>query len=102
MKLILFTIISLIFLTTVIAENPVTLELVEGKNNFTIEEYFPPIQIKSLMLNNPEISSASVIEYGKTFGYVNAFEGIGTNFLIESGREYEIYVNKSVTINLKE
>ena len=93
--------ILILSLTTIIAENPLELEAPQGKFNFTILEYFPSIYASELIQTNPEIQSISIKEYGQTFGYLNTLGGIGTNFLIEPNKNYEIYTNQSITINLK-
>ena len=101
MKRQLMLLMFIFSLTTIIAENPLSLEIQEGKFNLTINEYFPSIYVSQLIENNPEIQSISIQEYGRTFGYINTLGGIGTNFLIEPNRNYEIYTNQTITIHLK-
>ncbi len=93
--------ITILCMTTIIAENPLNLNLPTGKSNFTIEEYFPAVYASNIIKENPGIQSISIKEYGQTFGYLNTLGGIGTNFLIEPGRNYEITTNQTITINLK-
>ena len=95
-------IITLLCLTTTIAENPLELEIPKGKSNFTVSEYFPSIYPSEIIHENPQIKSISINSHGRTFGYLNALGGIGTNFLIEPNKEYEIYSNESITIKLKD
>jgi hypothetical protein len=94
-------IVLILSLTTIIAENPLELEISQGISNFTILEYFSPIYASELIQSNPEIQSISINDYGQTFGYLNTLGGIGTNFLIEPNRNYEIYTNQSTKIKLK-
>jgi len=88
-------------LTTIIAENPLEVQIPEGEYNLTISEYFPSIYASELIKENPEIKSIPIQEYGQTFGYLNILGGIGTNFLIEPNRNYEIYTNQTALIKLK-
>lgn len=99
-KQILF-LLAIFCLTTIIAENPLELEIQDGSSNFTVQEYFPSIYASELIKSNPEIKSISTTEYGQAFGYLNTLGGIGTNFLVEPSKNYEIYTNQSITINLK-
>ncbi|MCK4997503.1 hypothetical protein KAS08_04310 [Candidatus Pacearchaeota archaeon] len=101
MKIQLIFIILALSMTSIIADNPLSISLIEGKNNFTISEYFPSIYASELMEKYPQVQSVSVVEYGSTFGYINALGGIGTNILIESNKDYEIYTNQSIIIYLK-
>ena len=101
MKTKLIAIMIILSMTTIIADNPVDLTLSQGKNSFLIEEHFESRYASELMLEYPEIQSISISEYGNSFGYINIMGGIGSNILIESNREYEIYTEKNITINLK-
>lgn len=101
MKKQILLLITLLCLTTIIAENPLSLEVPKGESNFTILEYFPAIYVSELIRENPQIQSVSIKEYGQTFGYLNTLGGVGTNFLIEPNKNYEIYTNQSIQINLK-
>jgi hypothetical protein len=101
MKKQILLLLTILCLVTTIAENPLELTIPEGKSNFTVEEYFPAVYASELIKTNPEIQSITVLEYGQTFGYLNTLGGIGTNFLIEPSRNYEIYANQSGIIKLK-
>ena len=92
--------ILILSMTSIIAENPLSINLIEGKNNFTINEYFPSIYASQLIEEHHQIQSISISEYSSTFGYVNILGGVGTNILIESNREYEVYVSENITIEL--
>ncbi len=93
--------IIILSLTVIVAENPLELKIPQGESNFTVLEYFPSMYASELIAANPEIQSISVEEYGQTFGYLNTLGGIGTNFLIEPNKNYEIHSNQSATIKLK-
>lgn len=97
----IFTLIILLSLTTIIAENPLSVDLVAGQNNLTVEEYFQPIYASELMEKHPTITAISTVEYGKSFGYISWMGGIGTNLIIESGKTYEIHTEENITIILK-
>lgn len=101
MKKQILPLLLILCLATTIAENPLELEVPSGKSNFTIEEYFPAVYASELIISTPEIQSITIQEYGQTFGYLNTLGGIGTNFLIEPNRNYEIYTNQSIIIKLK-
>jgi len=101
MKKQILLLITILTLTTIIAENPLELEIPKGESNFTITEYFPSTYASELIKNNPEIQSITISEYGQTFGYLNTLGGIGTNFLIEPSKNYEIHTNQTITIQLK-
>lgn len=93
--------IVILSLTATIAENPLEVEIPQGESNFTILEYFPSIYVSELIKTNPEIQSVSIQEYGQTFGYLNTLGGIGTNFLIEPNKNYEIHSESAIIIQLK-
>lgn len=99
-KIILFVLI--LFMTTIIADNPIYLEIKEGKNNITTSGEFISRYAKDLIEEYPEIESISIENYGFTYGYVNVLGGIGTNILIEPEKTYEIYSKENITIILKE
>ena len=101
MRIKIFLLIFILSVTTIIADNPVNISMIAGRNNFTVQEHFPSIYVSEIMREYPEIQSVSISEYGTTFGYINTLGGIGTNFLIEPDKYYEIYVNQSITIYLK-
>jgi len=93
--------ILIICITTTIADNPLTIALKEGKNNFTILQEFPSIYASDLIKENPSIQSITIYQYGQTFAYINIMGGIGTNFLIEENIDYEVYTNSSTIMYLK-
>jgi hypothetical protein len=101
MKTKLFAILLVLSMATIIAENPLSVSLNLGRNNFTIQEDFPIIYASQLIEEHPQIQSITTYQYGQTFGYVNVLGGIGTNFQIEPTKDYEIHTNSSITIYLR-
>ena len=96
-------IILALVLMTVIAtafQNPIEINIQEGKNNFTATEYLAPITAAELIQEYPQIKSISTNIYGNTYGFVNIMGGIGSNIIIESGKTYEIYSEENITITL--
>lgn len=73
--------------------------LATGKNQvrFNLTE---PFYVKDLVKWNPTISVVSYIEENKTIGYVNLFNGIGENFIIENDKDYEVILNKNISLVL--
>jgi len=99
-KAILF--LAILSLTTIIATNPLDVDLEAGKNNISVLEYFPAIPVSTLIAAHPEIESISVNEYGQTFVYINTFGGIGTDFLFQPEKEYEVHVSKQTKLFLND
>jgi hypothetical protein len=88
-------------LTTIIADNPISIEsLANEKTNLTVNDYFPSIYASELIEKYPQIQSISIERYGQTYGYLNILGGIGTNLLIEPYETYEIQSNETITIEL--
>ena len=97
-----FVFFVLVITTPIIAqENPVKIDLIQGKNNITTNFCFSPIYVKTLAAKYPEINSVTYQEYEKTIGYVNVFGGIGQNFPIMQNQTYEIIVKENITIELE-
>lgn len=87
--------------------SPSEIEVNEGKNTIEINETFTPFRVSVLVENNEYIRSVTLIEsyFGSnnsSRGYVNAFGGIGENFMIEPNKTYEIVSSKNKTIQLYE
>lgn len=102
MKKIIFLILCIIFIMTSIfaIETPQNIELIKGKNNLTTKESFKPIYVKDFIKQYPEIEVISYNQDQKTIGFVNLFEGIGINFIIEPSKNYEIITKSNITISL--
>lgn len=90
-KLIFSAIFIIIFISfiEVYSYEDSSMILKKGKNN-VIFNLTNPIQVKSLVELNPKIEVISFKENNRTIGYVNIFNGIGENFEIKGGMEYEI------------
>jgi hypothetical protein len=71
--------------------------LIAGDNNvsFNVTSSF---YAGDLIKLNPSIEAVSYRESNRTIGYVNAFGGIGSNFEIENGINYEIFVSENTTL----
>lgn len=73
--------------------------LEEGRN---IVRFDKQMYAQDLILLNPEIEYVSYYDdfLGQEFAYVNAFGGIGKNFVIIPGRDYEISVKEKMDLDL--
>jgi hypothetical protein len=85
----------------VLSEGTVGAELVVGKNNVSVSEFFYPVYVGDLVANNPQIQSVTLVEGGVRLAYVNVFGGIGQNFLFESGKLYEVHVSSAGNITIR-
>ena len=74
-------------------------KVTEGKNivSFNISS---PFRVSSLVELNPEIEVVSYQASEGTEGFVNLFGGIGKDFEIQSGVDYEIYSSQNTTLIL--
>jgi hypothetical protein len=95
----LFLVIFLLFFSLVQTAQPGEFLLAEGKNNFSYD-YFKPIYAEDLVLLYPDITAISYVENNVSYGYVNIFGGIGQNFVIQPGKEYEIIAKNKIKIYL--
>ena len=100
MKLKIFLFIALLYLTTAIADGEVLVTLNPGKNVVLIDDYFQMISASELVKKYPEIESITLEKYGEQLGFINIFGGIGADFLITSGTEYEIYSSSIIEVYL--
>jgi hypothetical protein len=75
------------------------IELTEGKNYLS---FYQPLFVKDFMRKNPDIEALSYFDsnQNKTIGYIRALGGIGKNFIIIPGQEYEIIASKNTTISV--
>ncbi len=76
-----------------------TVNLVEGKNTISFN-VSNPFSVETFVKLNPAIETVSYHEGNETVGYVNTFGGVGKNFLIESGKDYEIFSSSNITLNI--
>jgi hypothetical protein len=77
------------------------IKLAEGKNVINISFEFNPFYVEDLIKIYPEIATVTYNDSKQEFGYVNAFGGIGNNFVIYPNRTYEIITKQEITLNLK-
>ena len=78
-----------ILLPTILAQNILSeTNLQKGKNNITTSENFKPIYVKDFIRKYPEIEVISYLDGNETVGYINLFNGIGENFLIQGYSGY--------------
>lgn len=80
--------------------NPVA-NLTYGKNNINLTNQ-QSFYANQLILLNPDIEVISYYDpyTNRDVYYVNAFGGVGRNFLINSGVNYEVYVKKNLTLEV--
>lgn len=73
------------------------INLLEGKNNITLNQN---IDVRSLVALNPDIESITYQdEFSNTnYAYINVFGGIGKKFTLEAGKEYEIISKNKNTL----
>ncbi len=76
-------------------------ELQEGKNTLIIDFEFSPVYVSDLIKAYPNIDVISINESGDLQGYVNVFGGIGTDFVFQTNKTYEIITKQNMTIQLK-
>jgi hypothetical protein len=79
--------------------NTSNINLVSGRNifSFNVSNQF---NVSILTQLNPEIQVVSYQKGNETVGYVNFFNGLGKDFEIENGVDYEIYSSKNATLVL--
>ncbi len=102
-KHIVFLILFMVLITgiIIIAEpSGENIEIKKGKNNLTISSV-TYIDARSLVEIYPEIEVISYEFEGNSIGYVNVFNGIGKNFILEYNKTYEIISSKNITIKIK-
>lgn len=70
-----------------------------GKNIVIFDDY---MNVRNLVLNNPGIETISYIDEfnQESVGYINAFGGIGKDFIIVPGIQYEIFVKNYLKLSL--
>lgn len=76
-------------------------KLEEGKNLISLNFDFNPLYVEDLVKIYPEINTVTYNDGLQEFGFVNAFGGIGDNFIVYSNKTYEITTKKEVTLNLR-
>jgi hypothetical protein len=81
------------------AQNYYSLNLEKGKNYVKLER---SLYVKDLIKLNPEIDYVAYYDefLNKSVSYVNAFNGVGSNFIIEQEKIYEISVRKEFALTI--
>jgi hypothetical protein len=97
--MLVIVIIFLFSFVIISSEDTNTLDLTQGKNNIMLN-ITSPKNVKDFIRLNPSIEVISFKEENKTIGYVNIFNGIGENFVIQKNVEYEIIVKQNVSLIL--
>ena len=100
--ILLLFIVAIFVLDISLAENEGNeIKLFKGKNYLDINK---SLLASELIALNPDIEYVSFFDsfLNKSIGYVNYFGGIGENFFIEPGNEYEISVDKDTVLILYE
>jgi hypothetical protein len=98
-KKILFMFVILIlgfYIITISSKDVDSIPLIKGKNHVPLN-LSEPIYVKTFIDMNPQIEAISYQENNETIGYVNVFDGIGMDFILEE-REYEIIVSKDINL----
>jgi len=77
------------------------INLVTGKNYVTINN---TMSVRELVKINPEVESISYMDsfLNQSIGYVNAFGGVGKNFLVVPNQVYEISVKKNMSLIIED
>ncbi len=71
-----------------------TVELTKGKNNVMFQT--DSLYVQDLIAAYPSIETVSYYDsfLGTQLGYVNVFGGVGRNFLLVPGQQYEIVLSE--------
>ncbi len=74
--------------------------LSEGKNLVVFDDY---INVRDLVIKNPDIETVSYFDSfnQESIGYINFLGGIGRDFVIVPGNQYEIFVKDQINLNLQ-
>ena len=76
-------------------------KLSEGKNVVNFGTNFEPFYVKDLINAYPQIETVTYNSTDREIGYVNAFGGIGENFIIYPNKTYELTTKREIILNLK-
>jgi len=97
--------ISIIFSTAItLAEffpDEKEIQLLEGENEILIPEQVSPFYVGDLIKSYPEILMVTYFEFEEEKGYVNAFGGIGEDFIIYPNQKYNITIGKNMGVKLR-
>ena len=83
------------------AEYGKEIKLTKGKNYLFVNQ---TLYANEFVLMSKDIEYVAYFDefLNRSVGFVNAFGGIGQNFLIEQGREYEVGVRQNINLMLHE
>jgi len=76
-----------------------SIDLAKGKNIIKLN-VTEPFYVETLVKLNPNIEVVSYKDNNKSLGYVNVYGGIGKNFIMREGIEYEIIVSDDTNLVL--
>ncbi len=98
-KFVVFIFLCVFLISVTFSAEPSGANLVKGKNlvSFNTSEFF---YVKTFVNMNPDIEVVSFSDGENTIGYVNFLGGIGENFIMGGGMDYEIIMKENATINL--
>ena len=95
-----FFIISLFWIISIISSYSISsINLIEGKN-VIIFNNSKELFVKTLIELNPKIDVVSYRYDNRTIGYINIFNGVGDNFVIQPDMQYEIISKENITLIL--
>ena len=89
-----------VFLVSVISPNEENEIFLEKGKNIVLFNSTDSFYVETLVKLNPEIEVVSFFNGEESIGYVNFFNGIGENFIVYSGNQYEIILKENATIVL--
>ncbi len=96
-KILILIFVLILFISIISSYGSSGIFLGEGKNkiSFNLTE---PFYVNTFVKLNPDIEAVSFFEGNKTIGYINFAGGIGENFVIKQGVNYEIFMREDATI----
>ncbi len=102
-KILLFSFAFLFFLVSIFLTSSTSnnngIQLVGGRNVVSLN-VSSPFSVEALVKLNPKIEVVSYQNDSETVGYANVFGGIGKNFDIQEGINYEVYSSGNTTLIL--
>ncbi|MBR9705755.1 hypothetical protein GOV14_01850 [Candidatus Pacearchaeota archaeon] len=94
----LICIVIIAGITSVVEDD--SYKMIRGKNVVSLN-LTNPLYVETLVKLNPEIEVVSFFQENQNLGYINLFEGIGDNFVIQEG-VYEIIAKQDFKLLLPE
>ena len=96
-RIFIFVFLGMFFISIISSYGSSGILLEKGKNEVSFN-FTEPFYVETLVKLNSNIEAISFFEENKTIGYVNFAGGIGENFVINSGVNYEIFMRENATI----